>query len=428
MNFIDKVLVDVKAGNGGNGSISFRQEKFIDRGGPDGGDGGKGANVVFRASRNQNTLAAFRYQRAVYAPHGQAGSMRRKHGRSGKDMFVDVPVGTTIVIAEGSQEGTMLADLSEDGQIAIIAKGGRGGFGNAHFISSVRQAPKFAEKGEQGEAFILRLEIKMIADIGLVGMPNAGKSTFLAATSNARPEIADYPFTTIKPNLGVVDIDDETSVLIADIPGLIAGAAEGKGLGHEFLRHVERTKVLIHLIDAYQEDVALAYQTIQEELRSYKIDLTDRPQVVGLNKTDGLSQDIIDDLLQQLRAVVPEGTEIFAISAQARLNVKQLLYGVKRELIAYKAAHVEEEETESVPILRLQDESLAWRVSKTSDGFLVSGNKIEKFAARTDFSNEQGVQRLREIMRKMGIMHELVRKKIESGQKIAIGGFGSFEY
>jgi GTP-binding protein len=228
----------------------------------------------------------------------------------------------------------------------------------------------------------------------------------------------------------VVDIDAETSVLIADIPGLIEGAAQGKGLGHEFLRHVERTKVLIHLIDAYQEDVVVAYQTIQAELASYKVDLTDRAQVVGLNKTDGLDQDIVDDLLAQLQAVVPEGTKVFAISAQAGKGVKQLLYAVKAGLVAYRErqALVEEDDTSALPVLRLANDALAWRVSKVDIGFLVTGNKVEKFAARTDFSNEEGIQRLREIMRKMGITHELVRQGCAAGQKVTIGGYGTFEY
>ncbi len=423
MNFIDKVLVDVKAGDGGNGGLSFRQEKFVDRGGPDGGDGGRGGHVIFQASRNQNTLAAFRYQREIRAQPGDPGTKRNKHGRNGKDQIVAIPVGTII----STEEGTVLADLATDGQEVIIAKGGRGGFGNAHFVSSVRQAPKFAEKGEEGEAFMLRLEIKLIADVGLVGLPNAGKSTLLAVTSNARPEIADYPFTTVKPNLGVVDIDGGTSVLIADIPGLIEGAAEGKGLGHEFLRHVERTKVLVHLIDAYNDDVAVAYQTIQDELQSYKVDLTNRAQLIALNKIDGLDQDIIDDLTTQLKAVIPADTPVYAISAQSGAGLKPLLYAVKEALAAYKEEHIEEE-VDPIPVLRMTDMSMAWRVSKTADGFLITGTKIEKFAARTEFSNEEGVGRLREIMRKMGIMHELRRQGVATGQSIAIGGKGTFEY
>ncbi len=325
MHFIDKVLVRVTAGDGGDGAMSFRREKFVDRGGPDGGDGGDGGSVVFAASRNENTLAAFRYQKELKAENGQAGSKRRKHGRGAEDLLVSVPVGTAVA----DETGKVLADLTEDGQRVVIARGGKGGFGNAHFVSSTRQAPKFAEKGEQGESLNAQLELKMIADVGLVGLPNAGKSTLLGRISNARPEIADYPFTTITPNLGVVDIDSETSLLFADIPGLIEGAAAGKGLGHEFLRHIERTKVLVHLVDAYNDDLAAAYTTIQAELKSYKVDLSKRPQLVVLNKTDGLDPEIVDDLLKKLRKVVPKTTPIFAISAQAGQGIKEVLYAIK---------------------------------------------------------------------------------------------------
>lgn len=431
MNFIDKVVVMVKAGDGGDGVVSFRHEKFIDRGGPDGGDGGNGGDVIFEASRNQNTLAKFRFQKELKATDGQPGGKRRMHGRGGKELVVQVPVGTTIT----DEAGLVMADLANDGQRAIIAKGGRGGFGNAHFLSSTRQAPKFAEKGEEGDAYTLNLELKVIADVGLVGLPNAGKSTFLAATSNARPEIADYPFTTVRPNLGVVDIDGDTSVLFADIPGLIEGAAQGKGLGHEFLRHIERTKVLVHLIDAYVEDVAAAYQTIIDELKSYKVDIIDnlaeRPQVVGLNKTDGLDQDIVDDLLAQLRQVVPTGTELFAISAQSGAGVKDLLYAVKRAWQVQRQ-QAEAEPKDETPVLTLQGEDLSWKVTAEKGGFRVAGYRIEKFARRTDFGNEQAVQRLRDIMRRMGIMHELRRQQVEAGQRITIGrtgpGAGSFDY
>jgi GTPase len=338
-------------------------------------------------------------------------------------MVVAVPVGTVVT----NLDGEVLADLADDDQTAIIAKGGRGGFGNAHFISSVRQAPKFAEKGEEGQNYKLNLELKMIADVGLVGLPNAGKSTLLATISNARPEIADYPFTTLKPNLGVVDIDAGTSVLVADIPGLIEGAAQGKGLGHEFLRHVERTKVLIHLIDAYNEDVAVAYKTIQEELAAYKIDLTDRPQLVALNKTDGMDKDIVADLSEQLRKVMPEGTPVYAISAQSGAGIKPLLYALKETILAYRQKVADEPE-DDVPVLRITDQSLAWRVSVVDDGYMVTGTKVEKFAARTNFDNEEGVGRLRDIMRKMGVMHELQRQGIVAGQKVRIGGFGEFDF
>jgi GTP-binding protein len=425
MNFIDKVTVHVIAGDGGDGATSFRREKFVDHGGPDGGDGGNGGNVVFQASRNENTLAAFRYQKELKAENGQAGSKRRKHGRSAEDYIVMVPVGTTVIDAEG----TVLADLTDDDQKAVIARGGKGGFGNAHFVSSTRQAPKFAEVGETGDELPVVLELKMIADVGVVGLPNAGKSTLLAHISNARPEIANYPFTTIKPNLGVVDIDKHSSLLFADIPGLIEGAAEGKGLGHEFLRHVERTKVLLHLIDAYQEDIATAYQTIQEELKSYKVDLTDRPQIVVINKIEGLDQEMIYDRLKILKGVAPKGTPLFAISAQAGIGLKEMLYAVSAAVQTQrqKAAAVAEKEG-GLPVLTLANEDKAWHVKLDGKKFIVTGRKIEKFAARTDFSNDQAIHRLRDIMRKMGITHELQRKGIETGQVVIIGRSGQFEY
>lgn len=414
--FIDKVTVEVAAGDGGNGRVSFRHEKFIDRGGPDGGDGGNGGDVVLVASRNQNTLARFRFDKLIKAEDGQNGDKQKKHGRSAKDLEVPVPVGTVAL----SEDGVMLADLTEDGQRAIIAKGGHGGFGNAHFVSSRRQAPNFAEKGIEGEQFTMKLELKMIADVGLVGMPNAGKSTLLARLSNARPEIANYPFTTLTPNLGVVDIDKDTSVLFADIPGLIEGASEGKGLGHEFLRHIERTAVILHLIDAYQEDVAATYTTIKNELASYEVNLADRTEIVAINKVEGLDEEIIKDLEKQLRVAVPKNTPIFAISGQSGQGLKELLYEVKKEIESHRAkqAAISEEIDDTLPVLKLKASPDAWNVTKEGATFVVSGEKIEQFAARTDFGNEEGVQRLRDIMQRLGVMHELIRQGIEPDQTI----------
>lgn len=420
MNFIDKTTVIIRAGDGGDGKLSFRQEKFVDKGGPDGGDGGNGGNVVFTASRNHNTLAAFRYQRELTAEAGRPGGTNKKHGRSGKDLLVPVPVGTVVMQAETDD---VLADLTEDGQQAVIARGGKGGFGNAHFVSSRRQTPRFAEKGEEGTELEAVLELKMIADVGLVGLPNAGKSTLLARISNARPEIADYPFTTIRPNLGVADIDKDSSLLIADIPGLIEGAAAGRGLGHEFLRHIERTAAIIHVIDAYQENVAEAYTTIQKELAAYAVDLSSRPEVVALNKTEGLDKDIVDDLIAQLRRVVRDEVPIFPISATAGTGIAELLRAVRDMVRTQReAAAAEETEENSLPVLRLAlADNVPWNVTPVAGGFLVSGAKIEQFAARTDFDNEEGVQRLRDIMKKMGILHALQRQGIEPGQQIQIG-------
>jgi GTPase len=416
--FVDKVQVQVKAGDGGDGAVSFRQEKFVDKGGPDGGDGGHGGDIIFEASRNQDTLASFRFQRRLEAESGKPGFKTKRHGRSGKELVVAVPVGTVVVDAEGKT----LVDLTHDGQKAVIALGGRGGFGNAHFTSSTRQTPRVAEKGEEGEEMELTLELKMIADVGLVGLPNAGKSTLLSVVSNARPEIANYPFTTLTPNLGVVDVD-KTAILMADIPGLIEGASQGKGLGDEFLRHVERTLVLVHLIDAYQDDITGAYKTICDELKAYRVDLSGRKQVVALTKIDGLDEEIVNDRLNELKPVIPKGTKLFAISSISGQGTKELLRAVKEAVVKERAKidKVVKKEASEVPVLTLKTED-AWKVDKTKEGFVVSGKKIERFAARTDFDNFHAVQRLRDIMKKMGIMHQLRRQGIEPEDKIIISG------
>ena len=425
--FVDKATVKVGAGDGGDGVVSFRHEKFVDRGGPDGGDGGDGGNVILQASRNQNTLVSFRYHKELFAEAGKPGFKQKMHGKSGKDLTILMPVGTVVMDADGD----VLADLATDGQQVIICEGGKGGFGNAHFISSRRQAPRIAEKGEKGEVRDLQLELKVIADVGIVGLPNAGKSTLLAAASNARPEIANYAFTTLVPNLGVVDLDSKTSLLLADVPGLIEGASLGKGLGDEFLRHVERTSVLIHMIDAYQEDVVAAYQTIQKELKDYQVDLTSKPQVVVLNKIDGLDQDQVAELQAALKKVIPRGTKQFAISAASGLNVKPMLFEVKKLVDAVKLKQQKKEDKEAkLPVLRLPDSLHSWKVEKTEGGFLVTGRKIERFAERTDFSSSHATERLRDIMRKMGIVHELRRQGAGPDQKITIGKptIGVIEY
>lgn len=422
--FIDRVHVSIKAGDGGSGCVSFRQEKFVDKGGPDGGDGGRGGDVVFVASRNQNTLAAFRFQKEISAEGGKAGFKRKRHGKSGHTLEVAVPVGTTVT----DNRGMLLADLTHDGQKVVIARGGDGGFGNAHFVSSTRQAPRVAEKGEPGEELEASLELKMIADVGLVGLPNAGKSTLLATISNARPEIANYPFTTLKPNLGMVDIDEHSSLLFADIPGLIEGASEGKGLGDEFLRHVERTAVLVHLVDIYNDSVADAYQTVQSELAAYKVNLTERPQLVVLSKTDGMDEDIVSDKLAELRKVITKSAALMAVSAQSKSGIRELLFAVNKMVLEERGKQIVSEPTaDEVPVLRIAPDD-AWTVTKVEDRFLVKGRKIEKFAARTDFDSEHGLQRLRDIMKKMGIMHRLRKEGIQPGQIVEIYRKGTIEY
>ncbi len=419
MKFIDKVAVVVISGSGGRGNVSFRHEKYVDRGGPDGGDGGKGGDVIFKADKNLNTLQKFRYKQKLHAEDGQPGGRRNQHGKNGQDLVVPVPVGTIVMNGE-----KMLVDLSEPDQEEVIALGGDGGYGNAHFKSSVRQAPRVAEKGEDSQKLEVDLELKLLADVGLVGLPNAGKSTFLSVVSNAKPEIADYPFTTLSPNLGVVDYG-KNSLLIADIPGLIEGASEGKGLGDEFLRHIERTSVLLHLIDIYCDDIAKAYETIQSELKNYLIDLSTKPQIVVLTKIDGLDKKTINEQIKVLKKLAGAKTKVVAISSVSGDGVKELIKLVNGYVVkARKQTEVKEEQEKEndMPVYRLDDKQMAWKVEKRAKDFRVSGAKIEKFARRTDFSNEFGVRRLRNIMKKMGVEHELQRSGIKHGDIISFKG------
>jgi GTP-binding protein len=421
--FVDKVKVNVVAGDGGNGAVSFRHEKYVDKGGPDGGDGGNGGDVIIIASNNTNTLSEYRFSKIIKAESGQSGSKRKRHGKKGKVFFAKVPVGTTIT----NEGGEIIADLVEDGQQAVVARGGRGGFGNAHFTSSVRQLPKIAEKGEPGDELAVTFELKMIADVGLVGLPNAGKSTFLSVVSNAKPEIANYPFTTLVPNLGVVDIDDK-SYLIADIPGLIEGASEGKGLGDEFLRHIERTSVIIHLIDIYNPDVCEAYKTIQDELKAYSKTIVRKPQIIALTKIEGLDEEIVNDKIAELKAILPKNAKVMAISSQTGTGTKELLRKTSNILTKSKKDSAKNDDESSLPVLKITNMELKWTVKKTGGVFMIKGSKIEKFASRTDFENPHGVARLKDIMKKMGIMHELNRKGIKAGDMVQIGRFDKFEY
>jgi GTP-binding protein len=424
--FVDRVEVNIRAGDGGDGALSFRHEKFRPRGGPDGGDGGHGGSVVLRASRNQNTLTAFRYKKLLQAKSGQPGTKRKRHGKNGEELIADVPVGTLIT----DKSGQALADLTEDGQSVTIAQGGHGGFGNAHFTSSTRQAPRIAEKGEKGETLEAVFELKMIADVGIVGLPNAGKSTLLSVVSNAKPEIADYPFTTLHPNLGVVDIDKKHSLLLADIPGLIEGASQGKGLGDEFLRHVERTSLLLHLIDAYNDDVGAAYKTILKELADYKVDLSKKPEVVALTKVEGLDKKSLDAKLKQLKKTVPKNTQLLAFSSTSGAGLSELLRSLVK---AVDQARQQAEKTApkaELPVIGLRQSDDDWQIQKTKNGFIVTGKKIERFAARTRFGDSESEDRLRDIMRKMGIIRELERQAIEPNQNIIVGNppLGELEY
>lgn len=424
--FVDTAKVTVQAGKGGDGAVSFRREIYVDKGGPDGGDGGRGGDVIFHATENLNTLLDFRYKPELKASDGQSGSKRKKAGRSGSDLIVKVPLGTLV-----KRDGEVIADLTENGQEIVIAKGGDGGFGNAHFKSSTRQTPKIAELGEMGDAFEAELELKLLADVGLVGFPNAGKSTFLSVVTNARPEIADYAFTTLTPNLGVADIDSG-SLLIADIPGLIEGASEGKGLGDAFLRHVERTAVLLHLIDVYSDDVAGSYQTIREELQKYSPELATRPEVVALTKCEGLDDDIVAMQRDALSKVIAEGTPVFTISASAHKGLTEVLRALQQKVAEVRVAQALEqpEVDEDSTVITLSGEQLSnhWEVSYDEEGgfYQVIGEKIEKFARRTDYDNYDTLNRLRDIMRKLGIYHELTRQGATGESLIKIGNSPEF--
>lgn len=409
--FVDEAEVQIKAGKGGDGQSSFRKEKYVNKGGPDGGDGGKGGDVLVRADNNVNTLANLRYSSTITAEDGEHGKKRKARGKSGEDHEIKVPVGT--VVYDGDSK---IADLTRAGETVVIARGGKGGFGNAHFTTSTRQAPRMAELGESGDDKTVRFELKTVADVGLVGLPNAGKSTLLSVISNAKPQIADYPFTTLEPSLGVVDIFEE-SLIFADIPGLISGASQGKGLGDDFLRHIERTKIILHMIDSFSEDVAEDYRVIQQELSSYIIDLTSKPQVVALTKIDTVDKKTLKQQKEQLKK---QGAEsIYAISSTAHKGLDDLL----KELFRLVQTTVEEpEEAEDMPTITLEDDPESWRVEKTKGQFVVHGKKISRFAEQTDFSSHEAVRRLRDIMRKQGIERELQHQGIDQGDTVVVGG------
>lgn len=424
--FVDTATVTIQAGKGGDGAVSFRHEIYVDKGGPDGGDGGKGGDVIFVATEQLNTLLGFRYQPKLAADNGVNGSKRKKAGRAGKPLYVKVPVGTLV-----SRDGEVIADLATAGQEIVVAKGGDGGFGNAHFKSSVRQTPRMAELGEMGDTFEAELELKLLADVGLVGFPNAGKSTFLSVVSNARPEIADYAFTTLTPNLGMAAVDDG-QLLIADIPGLIEGASEGKGLGDAFLRHVERTAVLLHLVDAYSEDVAASYTAIRRELEKYSAELATRPEVVALTKCEGLDDELITMQKEALQKVAAKGSEVVAISATAHVGIIDVLRKLRKKVDEVRAqqpdAAAEEGEAGATITLSSEELSKHWEATydEESQIYHVYGEKIEKFARRTNYDNFESLNRLRDIMHRMGISHELSRMGASGDSTVQIGASPSF--
>lgn len=413
----------MKAGNGGNGSASFRREKYVPRGGPDGGDGGRGGTVYLRSRRNLTSLLPFQFTTRFKAENGGPGRSQQRHGKNGKDLVVDVPVGTVV---SDDESGEILADLTEEDERTAVARGGRGGLGNVHFKTSTRQAPRLAELGEPGEERWLRLELRLIADVGLVGLPNAGKSTLLAASSAARPKIADYPFTTLEPILGVVQVGgiDGQAFVMADIPGLIGGAAQGVGLGLEFLRHVRRTKVLVHVLDASGglegRDPIQDFETVNAELHAYEEDLLVKPMLVALNKADiPEAQRNLELLTTQLQ---DRGYSVFPISAVTGEGVQELLHAVAAVLrdVQQHEAEIETPQERRRYTLENVDER-AWNVDRLSrHHFAVTGIGIERFTRMTDFSRDEAVERFQRLLESSGIANELERLGVEAGDVVHV--------
>ena len=421
MQFIDRTKISVKAGDGGNGKSSFRREKYVPKGGPNGGDGGRGADIVFVVDRNLNTLLNFRYKRNFKGDNGKNGDIKNQYGRNAEPCLIKVPPGTII---KDANTGEVLADLTKIDQSAVIARGGRGGRGNAKFKSSARRAPTFAEFGEPGESKDLLLELKLLADVVLVGYPSVGKSSLIAAVSDARPEIADYHFTTLTPVLGVVKTDYEKSFVIADIPGLIEGAADGVGLGHDFLRHIERTKLILHLVDAAGiegRDPVEDFHKINAELKKYSAKLSERTQVLIANKTDIPSA--ADNLPKLEKLAEEEGIKFFAISAVTHTGCDELMNFVGTWLDEHKE-EPEPVAIEGVKTFNLNEEETADTVEiKRNDAgdFIVYNKNLEKIVAMTNFDNDEGLRRFQYIWRMKGIDSLLKERGIKEGMTVHIG-------
>ena len=415
--FIDKARIFVKSGNGGNGAVSFRREKYVPAGGPDGGDGGNGASVIFEVDLGLRTLMDFKYQRKYVAEHGEDGSKKRKAGRNGEDLILKVPPGTII---RDEATGLVIADLKEEGDRAVVAKGGRGGKGNQHFANAVRQAPAFARSGSDGVEKWVVLELKMIADVGLLGFPNVGKSTFLSVVTKAKPKIANYHFTTLTPNLGVVQTKFGDSFVLADIPGLIEGAAEGVGLGHDFLRHVERTKVLIHIVDISGlegRDALEDFDKINDELKLYNEKLATRPQVVVANKMDILEDEsIFEEFKNELK---DRGYKVFKMSAATRQGVDDVIAYVSELLKeAEEIELVSEEEMFRPELDEQQDEGLQIDIE---DGvYVVTGKSLRRIMYSVNFDDMESLQYFQKAMESQGVFDRLREIGIEDGDTVRI--------
>ena len=411
MVFLDEAVVEFVSGLGGSGAVSFHTEKYVPRGGPDGANGGKGGNIVLIADRGKRTLYDFKLRDRFEAQNGEHG-VSNKRGRDGKGIEVKVPVGTVVTDIE---TGEPIVDLNHHGMKFIIAKGGRGGFGNEHYTSSVRQAPNFAEKGEPGEKRKVKLELKLLADVALVGLPNAGKSTLISRISAARPKIADYPFTTIVPNLGVVYFRDTTFV-VADMPGLIEGASQGIGLGHQFLRHVERSRILVHVVDAFpidESDPIANYELIENELKLYSEEIWQRPRIIALNKLDLLSEEDFEELKKKFERFEKP---LFPISAVTGKGLEPLQHAMVDVL---EAASPNEELTITPVLKPLADNH--WEVERTEASFVVKGKGVERMVAMTDFGSRDAIRHLHRRLERMGVIERLREMGIEEGDTVEIG-------
>jgi GTP-binding protein len=428
--FVDKAKVFVKGGDGGDGLVAFRREKYVPEGGPAGGDGGNGGNVIFRVDEGLRTLMDFRYQKHFKADRGEKGRNKSMHGANAEDMIVRIPPGTTV-IDDDTQE--IIADLTRHGQEVVIAKGGRGGRGNTRFVTQRITAPEIAENGEEGVERWVVLEMKVMADVGLVGFPSVGKSTLLSVVSAAKPKIAAYHFTTLTPNLGVVDVGDGRSFVMADLPGLIEGAHEGVGLGHEFLRHVERTRVIVHVVDMSAADGRDPYQDflmINEEIKLYNAKLEQRPQIVVANKMDMPESEDNLALFKEQLAESGRELEVYPISALTRGGVQELLYKISDivESIPHapEVEGVAEKEERKVYRFEKQEEN-DYTIRRVNDVFVIESPSIEKLIKRTNFSTQDGVARFARILRNMGIDQDLRSRGAVHGQTIQIGDF-DFEF
>lgn len=423
--FIDKAKIFIKAGKGGNGAISFHREKYVAAGGPDGGDGGNGGNVVFKVELGMTTLMDFKYKRKYAAGNGMDGSGKRQKGKKGEDIVIKVPQGTIVRDAESNR---IIADLSDPEKEATLARGGNGGWGNAHFATAVRQTPNFAKNGQAGDEREIFLELKLLADVGLVGFPNVGKSTLLSMTTKADPKIANYHFTTLEPNLGVVDLGDHRSFVLADIPGIIEGASEGVGLGHEFLRHIERTRILIHVVDVSGiegRNPIEDFDIINAELSKYDMALEERPQIVAANKTDIIQdKDAYNAFLEEMKN---RGIEVFEMSAATNKGVNELMNKTYEELSKLPPIAIFEPEMDIDEEEYIMKDEKGFEITRDNEVFVVSGSWIEAVGGSVNFSDQESLQYFQRALLKRGVIEELINRGIREGQIVRIGDL-EFEF